>query len=236
MVKKLLFIEDEEDFAKVIASYLRKKGLVVVHASSGQQGLRELQKSSYDLVILDLGLPDEDGLKICEKIREKETTPILILTAKNWLEDKVAGLNLGADDYLVKPVSLRELVVRIERLLNRDLKTKFRSSVFQFGGLKLDIVTGKLTLKGKSVMLTKKERAVLEYLLLRKGQVLTRMEIMDHVWGDDIDLLSNTPNMVISSLRRKLERLSGRNFIQSVYGLGYKFEIEGLNSREKKHD
>ena len=236
MVKKLLFIEDEEDFAKVIASYLRKKGFAIVHASSGQQGLRELQKNSYDLVILDLVLPDEEGLKICEKIREKETIPVLILTARNWLEDKVAGLNLGADDYLVKPVSLRELIVRIERLLNRDLKTKFRSSVFQFGGLKLDIVTGKLTLKGKSVMLTKKERAVLEYLLLKKGQVLTRMEIMDHVWGDDIDLLSNMPNMVISSLRRKLERLSGRNFIQSVYGLGYKFEIEGLNSREKKHD
>ncbi len=236
MVKKLLFIEDEEEFAKVVASYLRKKGFSIVHAFSGQQGLRELQKNSYDLVILDLGLPDEDGLKMCEKIREKETTPILILTARDGFEDKVAGLNLGADDYLVKPVSLRELVVRIERVLDRDLKTKFRSSVFQFGGLKFDTVTGKLTLEGKSVMLTRKEKTVLEYLFLKKGQVLTRMEIMDHVWGDDIDLLSNMPNMVISSLRRKLERLSRRNFIQSVHGLGYKFEIEGLSSREKKHD
>lgn len=225
MSKKLLFVEDEEDFAKTVASYLRKEGFVVIHVSSSRSGLRELGKGSYDLVILDLGLPDEDGLKLCEQIREKEAAPILILTARDGIEDKVKGLNVGADDYLIKPVSLKELVARIERLLKRDLKDRFRSSVFQFNGINFDTVIGELALGGKSVQLTKKEKAVLEFLLLKKGQVLTRMEIMDHVWGEDIDVFSNTVNMVISFLRKKLQKLSAEKFIHSVHGLGYKFEV-----------
>lgn len=226
MSKKILFIEDEEEFATLVSAYLRKKGYVVTPASTGGKSWQQLQKSSYDLVILDLGLPDEDGLELCEKIREKKAIPILILTARDGVFDKVTGLDVGADDYLVKPVSLKELVVRIDRLMRRDLKGVFRSSIFHFDGIKFNSTSGTLTSKGNWVKLTKKEKAVLEYFLLRKGQVLTRMEIMDHVWGEDIDMFSNSVNMVVSSLRKKLRQLSEVKFINSVHGLGYKFEVQ----------
>lgn len=238
MSKKILLIEDEEDFARVVASYLKRKGFVVTQVTSGQGSLGELKKKSYELVILDLGLPDVDGLKLCQKIREEEVAPILILTARDEIEDRVVGLDAGADDYLVKPVSLKELVARINRLLNRNknLKPGFRSSVFQFGEIEFDTVRGILNSNGKSVALTKKEKGVLEYLMLRGGRVLTRMEIMDHVWGEEINPFSNTVNMVISSLRRKLGRLSSNRLIHSVHGLGYKFELqrkETSNERKK---
>lgn len=226
MSKKILFIEDEKEFAEVIIHYLKKRAFYITHVSLAKEGLKALTHNSFDLIILDLGLPDEDGLELCQKIREKNHTPILILTAKDSIQDKVAGLNLGADDYLVKPVPLRELVVRIERLFVRDLKDTFRSSLFQFGKIKFNTITGILTSDKKSVALTQKEKAVLEYLLLRKGQALSRMGIMDHVWGEEIDSFSNTINMVISSLRKKLSQLSENDFIQSVHGLGYKFEFK----------
>jgi len=225
MTKKILFIEDEREFAEVVTPYLEKNNFVVTGVSLGQSGLQKLEENSYDLVILDLGLPDMDGLKLCQKIREKKKIPILILTARDKIEDKVIGLNAGADDYLVKPVALRELVIRTKRLMKRDLKGTFRSSMFEFEGISFNTVTGKLTSERKSIQLTKKERLVLEYLLLRKGRVLTRLEIMDHGWGQEIDPFSNTVNMMISSLRKKLRQLTSHQFIHSVHGLGYKLEV-----------
>lgn len=226
MNKKLLFIEDEKDFAAAVGSYLKGKGFDVSLSSSVEDALTKLKKNSYDLVILDLGLPDGDGLKVCQEIRKKRGAPIIILTAHDATQDKVAGLNAGADDYLVKPASLKELVARIDRLLNRDLQNTFRSSVFNFAGIKFDTTNGVLASNRRAVPLTKKERAVLEYLLLRRGQVLSRMDIMDHVWGSEIDILSNTVNMVISSLRGKLKKVSTADFISSIHGLGYKFEVD----------
>lgn len=237
MTEKILFIEDELEFARIITQYLQKNGFLVTHAVGGREGLEKLKASQCGLVILDLGLPDQDGFEVGKKIRKKGGTPILILTARDSTEDKVKGLNLGADDYLVKPVSLKELVARINRLLNRNrnLKPGFRSSVFQFGEIEFDTVKGILNSNGKSVALTKKEKGVLEYLMLREGRVLTRMEIMDHVWGEEINPFSNTVNMVISSLRRKLGRLSSNRLIHPVHGLGYKFEVERKKtSNERK--
>lgn len=225
MNKKILFIEDEEDFAAAVTSYLKRKGFDITLSPSARRALTKIKKEPYDLVILDLGLPDEDGLKLCEKIRKNQKIPILILTARDAIRDRVTGLNAGADDYLVKPIPLKELTVRIDRLLNRDLKNTFRSSVFGFSGIKFDTVNRVLHSDSKAVPLTKKESAVLEYLLLHQGRVLSRMDIMDHVWGNDIDLLSNTVNMVISSLRKKLEKFSTDRLIYSVHGLGYKLEV-----------
>jgi len=136
----------------------------------------------------------------------------------------VAGFNLGADDYMVKPVSLKELVIRMNRLINRDLKEAYRSPIFKFDKIKFDTIQGKLSTDSKTVKLTKKEKSVLEYFLLNEQRVLTRMEIMDHIWGEDIDPFSNTVNMVIASLREKLGRLIKTKFIHSIHGLGYKFE------------
>ena len=226
MLNKLLFIEDEEEFAEIVTSYLKGSEFEVKCAFSGKESLEELQNNLYDLIILDLGLPDIDGLKLCAIIRKRWSIPILILSAKDGIQDKVVGFDVGADDYLVKPASLKELVMRINRLLDRNLQDKFRSSVFQFNDFEFNTITGQLKSKGKSVMLTKKEKAILEYLLIKKGQVLTRLEIMDHVWGEGIDLFSNTVNTIVSSLRKKIRQLSKKDFIKSVHGLGYKLELE----------
>lgn len=224
MSKKILFIEDDQDFLQLVTSYLGKAGLKVQTFTSGRQALASLRKISYDLVILDLGLPDIDGLLLCQKIREKAGVPILILTAREGVPDRVAGLDAGADDYLVKPISLGELAVRVVRLLERDLSPGPRSAVFSFDSIDFDTVSGELSLGGQTLELTSKERAVLEYLVLNRGRVLTRMEIMDHVWGDELNPFSNNVNMVISSLRAKLRQLTSEEFIFSVQGLGYKFK------------
>ncbi len=223
-MKNILFIEDEKEYGEIVSSYLARKNFNIFLTFSGKKALGQLKKNSFDLIILDLGLPDTDGLKLCQEIRKTKNLPILILTAKDEVETKVSGFNLGADDYLVKPTSLKELVLRIKRLLKRNTKAGFRSSIFRFDQIKFDTFSGILTSNSKSIKLTKKEKSVLEYLLLNKGQVLTRMEIMDHVWGSDIDPFSRTLNMVISSLRKKLKKLRPKKFIQSVHGLGYRLE------------
>lgn len=224
MSKKILFIEDDKDFLQLVSSYLSKAGLKVQTFTSGRQALVSFQKDSFDLVILDLGLPDIGGLSLCRKIRKATGVPILILTAREGVPDRVAGLDAGADDYLVKPISLGELAVRVVRLLERDLSPGPRSAVFSFGGVDFDTVSGELRSGERSLELTPKERAVLEYLALNSGRVLTRMEIMDHVWGDELNPFSNNVNMVISSLRAKLRQLTSEEFIYSVQGLGYKFK------------
>ncbi len=224
--KRILFIEDEKDFSRLVIRFLKKRGFRVDHVMSGKAGLIKLKKNDYDLVILDLGLPDESGLSLCRKIRVNKTVPVLVLTASDELHDKVTSFNVGADDYLVKPVSLRELVTRVERLIKRDLKDVFRSAVFRLGKIEFDTANGWLMGGGVVVKLTKKEKSVLEYLVLRKGQVLTRMEIMDHVWGSSMNVFSNTVNMMIGFLRKKLKQLAAEDLIQSVHGLGYKLEVQ----------
>jgi two-component system OmpR family response regulator len=223
-MKNILLVEDEKEYGDILASFLNQKGFSVTHLSLGKQALEKIEQNQFGLVILDLGLPDTDGLNICRQIRKTHQLPILILTAKDEVETKISGFNLGADDYMVKPVSLNELIVRINRLLKRNLKTGFRSAIFQFNTIKFNTVSGLLSSEVKSVKLTKKEKGVLEYLLLNKGQVLTRMEVMDHVWGSNLDSFSRTLDMVISSLRRKLKKISPKKFIQSVHGLGYRLE------------
>lgn len=222
--KKILMVEDETEFAEIVVSYLNRNGFAVDHADNQKDGLDLYKNKKYEAMVLDLGLPDGDGVEMCKLIRESSGIPIIVLTARDVVEDKVAAFNAGADDYMVKPMSLRELMVRIERLINRNVEDKTRSSVFNFDGVSFDTVNGELVSSRGKVLLTKKEKAVLEYLVLRRGRVLTRMEIMDHVWGEELDPFSNTVNMVVSAVRKKLKKVTGKNFIESVHGLGYKFE------------
>lgn len=217
-------VEDETEFAEIVVSYLNRNGFAVDHADNQKDGLDLYKNKKYEAMVLDLGLPDGDGVEMCKLIRESSGIPIIVLTARDVVEDKVAAFNAGADDYMVKPMSLRELMVRIERLINRNVEDKTRSSVFNFDGVSFDTVNGELVSSRGKVLLTKKEKAVLEYLVLRRGRVLTRMEIMDHVWGEELDPFSNTVNMVVSAVRKKLKKVTGKNFIESVHGLGYKFE------------
>jgi DNA-binding response OmpR family regulator len=219
---KILLIEDEKEYAEIVSAYLTQKGFIVTQAATATQALKKISSNLFHLVILDLGLPDADGLSICRLIREKKPLPILILTAKDEMEIKIKGFKLGADDYLVKPASLKELVLRSKRLLKRSLKNSFRSPIFTLDQIKFDTLSGQLEKNNKTVQLTRKERAVLEYLLLNKGQVLTRLEIMDHVWGNQIDSFSKSVNVVVASLRKKVKKLSSKKYILSVHGLGYK--------------
>ncbi len=219
----ILMVEDEPEFGRVVAEFLRKSGYEVVVAESGQQTKRLMKRTKVKIFVVDLGLPDGNGLDLCRFIRNHSKAPIVVLTARDVVEDKVAAFNVGADDYLVKPVSLKELLTRIARLLSRRIEDKNRSAMFSFDGVEFDSVSGVLGSGDRKVRLTKKEKGVLEYLLLKRGRVLTRMEIMDHVWGDELDPFSNTVNMVVSSLRKKLALVSSKALIDSVHGLGYKF-------------
>src|SRR3989344_1109809 len=219
----ILMVEDEPEFGRVVAEFLRKSGYEVVVAESGQQTKRLMKRTKVKIFVVDLGLPDGNGLDLCRFIRNHSKAPIVVLTARDVVEDKVAAFNVGADDYLVKPVSLKELLTRIARLLSRRIEDKNRSAMFSFDGVEFDSVSGVLGSGDRKVRLTKKEKGGLEDLLLKRGRALTRMEIMDHVWGDELDPFSNTVNMVVSSLRKKRALVSSKALIDSVHGLGYKF-------------
>jgi len=223
VTKKILLIEDETDFANLVSSFLSQKGYLVIPVISAKKALQALSKNTFSSIILDLGLPDRDGLILCKQIRKLYQTPILILTARDDTIDKVKGFRLGADDYMVKPASLKELSLRIKRLGKRKLNPNLRSSVFKFCGLNFDTSTGKISSpQKKTIKLSKKEKELLTFLIIKKNKVLSRLEIMDHVWGDDIDSFSNIVDILVHSIRKKLKKLTKKQIIVSVHGLGYK--------------
>jgi DNA-binding response OmpR family regulator len=222
----ILFIEDESEYANYVKRFLQTQGLNLDHFMSATQAIDQLKKHPYDGVILDLTLPDLDGLTVCQQIREISSIPILILSARDDIANKIISFDNGADDYLVKPASLKELSTRLKRLLKRPSNpTAFSSSTFNVHGIAFDTKNRKLTYQNKSIILTKKEKSLLEYFFLNSGQVLTRTEIIDHVWGDELDPFSNTVNVTIKQIKQKLATIDLKNMITSVHGLGYKLEF-----------
>jgi DNA-binding response OmpR family regulator len=218
---KLLIIEDEADFANALARGLRKQGYAVDITTDGEQGLELAEVNEYDLLILDLNLPGMDGLDICRQLRSKQPhLLILMLTARSRLEDKVAGLDLGADDYLVKPFHFEELSARIRALLRRDLRV--REPVLCAGDLKLDPAS-RIAWQGKRRLeLTTKELAILEYLMRHPGEVISQEELIEHVWGEDVNLFTSSVRTHIHSLRRKLGDTAEKpRFIETVTAQGY---------------
>lgn len=214
---RILIIEDEKQLAANIKSYLLKKGDAVDTAANGEEGEYLAENEPYDVVILDLMLPDQDGLKICQNLRQKGAkTPILILTAKAAVEDRVAGLNAGADDYLVKPFALVELQARLEALIRRNQSEG--KTILKTNHLELDPISHTASLNQKNLSLTPKEFAILEMLLRRPGQVVTRSMIMEHVWDYNFESLSNVVDVFVNTLRKKI----GQNIIKTVHGVGYK--------------
>lgn len=227
---KVLLVEDEVEFAELVKEFLEKHGFEADHQVFGKKAVAQVSKDNYDLVLLDLGLPDIDGLEVCKQIRKNYTGYLIVLSARDHSQDKVSLLNAGADDYLVKPVSLRELLVRIRRFTNKPYLAQYYSTQFSFDDVIFDTIDCKLMVQDKVVELTTKECTVLQYLILKQNQVLSRMDLMDHVWGDDLDVFSNTVNMVISSLRKKLSLVTSKKYIQSVHGVGYRFLLDKNNS------
>lgn len=216
-------VEDEHKIANSIKKGLEQESFAVDVAYDGTTGYDLASTEDYDAIILDLMLPEMDGMEICKRLRqEKIHTPILILTAKGQLEDKVAGLNAGADDYLVKPFAFEELLARIRALIRRP-KTA-NDTVLTVGDLTLNPLTYEVKRGNKEIRLSNKEFALLEYLIRHPNQIFTKNQIIGHVWNYDADILPNTVEVYIGYLRNKIDRAFPKKpaLIHTVRGFGYK--------------
>jgi DNA-binding response OmpR family regulator len=220
----ILVVEDERHLSIVLRRVFTEERYAVDIANDGAAGYDLAARNSYELVILDLMLPGMDGLEVCRRLRaDNISVPILILTARDAVEDRVKGLKLGADDYLVKPFAMEELLARVEALLRRAsvLET---STQLQVGDLSLDLLRHEANRGDGVIDLTAKEFGLLEYLMRHPGQVLTRMQILDHVWFDDFERNSNIVDIYIHYLRDKVDRNFAQPLIKTMRGVGYKIE------------
>ena len=218
---RLLLVEDDDSLAQVVVRGLREDGYAVDHVGSAIDAEHELTENTYDMAILDLGLPDGDGLSLCRRLREDGgATRVLMLTARDSLSDKVAGLDAGADDYLTKPFDYPELTARIRALLRRPAET--RAPVLVAGDVSLDPASRRVWRGAITVPLTPREFSLLEYLLRHPGEVVSRERLLDHVWDSHYDGLSNVVDVHIANLRRKLEIPDGPDPIETVRGAGYR--------------
>lgn len=220
---RILLVEDEKRLAQSIKKGLSESGFAVDLALDGEEGLDSALAESYDVIILDLGLPKIDGLTVCRTLRGKKNfTPILMLTAKTRTEDKVVGLDCGADDYLTKPFEFVELRSRINALLRR--KFQVSDPILKVDDLELDPAKHTVTRGGKNIVLTPKEFSILEYLLRNRDQIVTRAQIIEHAWDFDSDTLSNVVDVFIASLRKKINNGQNLKLIKTVHGVGYKID------------
>ena len=232
MQRKVLVIEDDQDIATLIEINLRDINCETDTAYNGIDGLYHAINHPYDVIVLDIMLPGLDGLEICQRIREeKVTTPVIMLTSKSEEIDKVLGLNLGADDYLTKPFSVRELVARVKALLRRaSLNQEAEApaaTAYAYGGLSLDPLKHKVTLHTKVVELTAKEFDLLRLFMQEVGRTFTREELLSRVWGYSYSGYEHTVNSHINRLRLKIERDPAHpSYILTVWGVGYKFNDE----------
>lgn len=219
---RILVVEDEESLALRIKNVLESEKYHVDTAFDGRDGLEQAMVEEYDLLILDILLPRFSGLQILKEVRrEGFETPVLLLTAKNRVEDKVTGLDAGADDYLTKPFALPELLARVRSLLRRTSEVK--SSVISVGNIEVDTNSHEVKINGKPVELTPKEYSILEFLLYNKNRVLSRLSIAEHVWGDNFDLftMTNFVDVHIKNLRKKIDQPRSNSLIGTVRGVGY---------------
>lgn len=226
---RLLIVEDEPDLANALARGLHRQGYAVDIAADGEQGWELAEVNDYDLLILDLNLPGMDGLEVCRRLRaSRPSLLILMLTARDRPRDRITGLDLGADDYLVKPFHFGELVARVRALLRRDLRV--REPMLQWGDLKLDPAAGIAWQGSRRLDLTHKEFGLLKYLLRHPGEVISQEELLEHVWDMAANPCTNTVRVHFNSLRRKLgDNVDAPRYIETVIGMGYRLvALEGL--------
>ena len=222
---RILVVEDEQRLARLLRRVLTEERHAIDVAADGLDGLRLALGECYDLVILDVMLPGIDGIEVCRRLRAgKVMSPVLMLTALSAVDDRVRGLNVGADDYLVKPFAMVELLARVNALLRRRNQAIDTNAVLRIADLELDLVRHEARRGDRLIELTPKEFALLEYLMRHPGQALTRTQIIDHVWRYDSDALSNVVDTYIHYLRDKIERGGERSLIKTVRGVGYKIQ------------
>ena len=227
IMKKVLVIEDDKNIAELLRLYLEKDGFEVSIANDGRRGLDLALNSSPALILLDIMLPEVDGWTICREVRKKSSTPIIMLTAKGETFDKVSGLEMGADDYIVKPFEAKELIARIHAVLRRyEGKEESKRRCIKYDGLEIDLDSYELTVKGERVEAPPKEMELLYHLASSPNKVYTRNQLLDEVWGFDYFGDSRTVDVHIKRLREKLEGASDKWSIATVWGVGYKFEMK----------
>jgi two-component system, OmpR family, response regulator RegX3 len=225
-VTRILVVEDEESFSDPLSYLLRREGYEVAVADDGPAALDEFDRNGADLVLLDLMLPGLPGTEVCRQLRTRSKVPVIMLTAKDGEIDKVVGLELGADDYVTKPYSSRELVARIRAVLRRGTEPELANgATVEAGPVRMDVERHVVTVSGEAVPMPLKEFELLEMLLRNAGRVLTRMQLIDRVWGSDYVGDTKTLDVHVKRLRGKLEPdPAAPRYLLTVRGLGYKFE------------
>jgi DNA-binding response OmpR family regulator len=224
--EKILIVEDEKDLVKILRYNLEKDGFAVVSAGDGDAGLAQFRKERPDLVILDVMLPKLDGFEFCKAVRREAKTPILMLTAKTDEVDRILGLELGADDYVTKPYSVREVMARVKAILRRAAGGQEEKTLFRAGELEVDLERYLVTVGQKPVAISSKEFEFLKCLILAKGKVLTRDQLLEKIWGydDSLEIDTRTIDQHIARLRDKLGDESPR--IITVKNVGYRLKLD----------
>ena len=227
MAISVLVVEDDRNIAELLQMYLEKEGYAVTVAADGGQGLSKFRAIKPDLVLLDVMMPVMDGWAVCKAIRAEGKTPVIMLTAKSETDDKVAGLKSGADDYITKPFEMKEVLARIEAVLRRSdsISTEKPSRRLVFDKLVIDMDAFELTVDGKKVDIPPKEMELLFYLASSPNRVYTRNQLLDEVWGFDYFGDSRTVDVHVKRLRDKLDGISEKWTLKTVWGVGYKFEV-----------
>lgn len=218
----VLFVEDEAKIANFVRAGLKEQGFIVDYCDNGDEGYLRALDNEYDVIVLDIMVPGKDGLSILKQLRrQNNNTPVILLTARNELDDRLQGLNLGADDYIAKPFFVEELAARIHAVVRRSVGE--RQNVLSIGALKLDRITREATCNGRVIELTSREFNLLEYLMRSPGRVFTRTQILEHVWGYDFNPNTNVVDVCIQRIRKKIDSLDEAGLIESIRGVGYRF-------------
>lgn len=221
---KVMIVEDEQRMRQLLCLYMQNEGFEVIEAADGRQALEIFQQQPLDLVVLDVMLPYIDGWTVCRQIRQRSQIPIIMLTARGEENDKLFGFDLGADDYVVKPFSPKELIARVKALLKRSHgNTSAQDNIMQYGELSINASSRSVTVSRQAVALTPKEFDLLLYMASHPGQVFSREQLLQQVWGYDFYGDSRTVDAHIKNLRNKLGQ-AGR-YIVTVWGVGYKFDV-----------
>lgn len=222
---RVLVVEDDKAMAEYLAKGLMQEGYTVDVAEDGHQGYQGARDSKFDVVIMDIMLPGVDGLSVVQRLRREQVdTPVLVLSAKSALDERVRGLRVGGDDYLTKPFAFAELMARIEALVRRSSRSE-AATVLSFEDITLDHERHQLLIGGREVELQPGEFKLLGYLMRNRGRIVSKTMILDYVWGYGFDPQTNVVEAKISRLRSKLAPYTSRNWIRTVRGLGYKFEV-----------
>jgi two-component system, OmpR family, response regulator len=222
---RLLLVEDDTKLVRALQRGLQREGYAVDLAETGDDGLSAASEHDYDAVVLDVMLPGLDGFAVCEALRRRERwMPVLMLTARDQVGDRIRGLDAGADDYLVKPFDFGELLARLRALIRRGPSE--RPAVLEVGDLRVDPATHSVTRAGREVELTAREFAVLHFLAAHADEVVSRAQLLAHVWDESYDASTNVVDVYVSYLRQKLERPFGRPLIRTVRGVGFRLDSD----------